>query len=167
MQMSPTFDSRSGSAGFTLVEVMATLAIVGLVASSVLLMSPGADLRLRSALESMAARIDLASDQSILMNRQLAFVTTREGYHFERLDEDGWRRIETIPALGFQPWPGGDAPSFDAADPSEAEEGAAHRLSRFDPLGGATPMLLRFGTSEDGWRVQIDDRGAVHVERAS
>lgn len=165
MQTSPSLDSRS--AGFTLIEVLATLGIVALMASAVLLMSPGADSRLRGALEKMAARIDLAGDQSILMNRQLAFVATRDGYHFERLDEDGWRRLETVPALGFQPWPGGDAPSFDAADPSEAEEGATHRLSRFDPLGGATPMLLRFGTSEDGWRVQIDDRGAVHVERAS
>jgi general secretion pathway protein H len=165
MQMSPTFDSRS--AGFTLIEVLATLGIVALMASAVLLMSPDADSRLRGALEKMAARIDLAGDQSIMMNRQLAFVATRDGYHFERLDEDGWRRLETVPALGFEPWPGGDTPVFDTADPADAEEGATHRLSRFDPLGGATPMLLRFGSNEGGWRVEVDDQGAVHVERAS
>lgn len=163
MQTSPTFDSRS--AGFTLIEVLATLGIVALVASTVLLMSPGADSRLRASLERMAARIDLAGDQSVLMNRQLAFVATRDGYHFERLDENGWRRLETIPALGFQPWPGGDAPACDAG-PFDAAEGAVRRLSRFDPLGGASPMLLRFGAGDDGWRVEIDDQGAVHVERA-
>lgn len=163
MQMSPTFDSRSGSAGFTLVEVMATLAIVALVASSVLLMSPGADSRLRSALEGMAARIDLAGDQSILMNRQLAFVATNEGYHFERLDEDGWRRLETVPSLGFQPWPGSAAPEIEGEQGEDTEQ-ASHRLARFDPLGGATPMRLRFGES---WRVEVDQEGAVRVERAS
>jgi general secretion pathway protein H len=165
MQTSPSLDSRS--AGFTLIEVLATLGIVALMASAVLLMSPGADSRLRGALEKMAARIDLAGDQSVLMNRQLAFVATHDGYHFERLDEDGWRRLETMPALGFQPWPGDEAPSFDNAGPSDADQSATHRLSRFDPLGGATPMLLRFGSSADGWRVEIDDQGAVHVERGS
>ena len=160
MQTSSTLDSRSASAGFTLVEVMATLAIVALVASSVLLMSPGADSRLRSALESMATRIDLASDQSILMNRQLALVATSEGYHFERLDEDGWQRLETVPSLGFQPWPASGAPEIE--DVSDAT--TTHRLARFDPLGGATPIRLRFG---EGWRVEIDQEGAVRVERAS
>jgi|JI9StandDraft_1071089.scaffolds.fasta_scaffold23259_5 type II secretion system protein H len=160
MQTSSTLDSRSASAGFTLVEVMATLAIVALVASSVLLMSPGADSRLRSALESMATRIDLASDQSILMNRQLALVATSEGYHFERLDEDGWQRLETVPSLGFQPWPASGAPEIE----DESDATTTHRLARFDPLGGATPMRLRFG---EGWRVEIDQEGAVRVERAS
>lgn len=166
MQMSPTFDSRSGSAGFTLVEVMATLAIVGLVASTVLLMSPGSESRLRSALESMATRIDLAGDQSILMNRQLAFVATTEGYHFERLDEDGWRRLETVPSLGFQPWPGSIAPEVESEEDwqGKVDETASHRLARFDPLGGATPMRLRFG---EGWRVEIDEEGVLRVERAS
>ncbi len=165
--MQTSLSPVSRSAGFTLIEVLATLGIVALTASAVLLMSPGADSRLRAALEKMAARIDLAADESVMMNRQLAFVATRDGYHFERLDEDGWRRLETIPALGFQPWPGGDAPDFETADTSESEEGATHRLSRFDPLGGATPMLLRFGSGEEGWSVEIDDQGAVHVERAS
>jgi type II secretion system protein H len=163
MQTSSTFDSRSASAGFTLVEVMATLAIVALVASSVLLMSPGADSRLRSALESMATRIDLASDQSILMNRQLALVATSEGYHFERLDEDGWRRLETVPSLGFQAWPASGAPEIEG-EGGESDVTTSHRLARFDPLGGATPMRLRFG---EGWRVEIDQEGAVRVERAS
>lgn len=163
MQTSSTLDSRSGSAGFTLVEVMATLAIVALVASSVLLMSPGADSRLRSALESMATRIDLASDQSILMNRQLALVATGEGYHFERLDEDGWQRLETVPSLGFRPWPASGAPEIEG-EGGEGDVTTSHRLARFDPLGGATPMRLRFG---EGWRVEIDQEGAVRVERAS
>lgn len=166
MQTSQTLDSRSGSAGFTLIEVMATLAIVALMASAVLLMSPGADSRLHAALEKFAARIDLASDQSVLMNRQLAIVATPEGYHFERLDEDGWSRLETVPALGFQPWPDSDAPEVESADKLE-DQGDSQRLARFDPLGGATAMSLRFGKSGQSWRVQIDEEGAVHVERAS
>lgn len=163
MQMSSTRDS---DAGFTLVEVMATLAIVALVASSVLLMSPGADSRLRSSLERLAARMDLASDQAILMNRQVAIVATNEGYHFERLDEDGWRRIETIAGLGFQPWPSSGAPDIENSEASDSET-SNRRLARFDPLGGATPMRLSFGDGDNGWCVEIDEEGGVHVERSS
>ncbi len=166
MQTSSTHDSGARSAGFTLVEVMATLAIIALVASSVLLMSPGADSRLRSALERLAARIDLASDQSILMNRQLAFVATNEGYHFERLDEDGWRRLETVPSLGFQPWPADEAPQIEMPEPAERDS-ETRRLARFDPLGGSTSMRLRFGEAGSGWRVEIDEQGEVRVERVS
>src|SRR5690606_26596161 len=96
------------SAGFTLVEVMTTLAVLGLVAGAVMLAAPGADTRVHGGVERLAARLKLASDQSVLLNRDIALVATPEGYHFEKLEEDGWRRIENAGSLGFRAWPGGE-----------------------------------------------------------
>ena len=62
--------------------------------------------------------------------------------------------------MPYQPWPASGAPEIE----DESDATTTHRLARFDPLGGATPMRLRFG---EGWRVEIDQEGAVRVERAS
>lgn len=157
MRMSRSANSAH-EAGFTLVEVMTTLAIIGLVAGAVVLAAPGPDMRLRSDVERLAARLKLASDQSVLINRDIAMVSTAEGYHFEKLDEEGWRRIENIEPLGFHPWPGDRAP--------QVKDGGEERLTEFDPIGGADPVTLTFGEPNPFWRVEIDEAGAIHVDRA-
>lgn len=158
MRMSRSANSAR-EAGFTLVEVMTTLAVIGLVAGAVMLAAPGPETRLRSDVERFAARLKLASDQSVLTNRDIAIVSTADGYHFEKLDEDGWRRIENVEPLGFHPWPGDRAPQVKGA----GEE----RLAAFDPIGGADPVTLLFGEPNPAWRVEIDEAGAIHVDRAS
>lgn len=165
MQMFPPGPSRRREGGFTLVEVMATLAVIGLVASAVVLAAPGEDARLRTGAERLGARLKLASDQSILINREIALVGGAEGYHFERREDGGWRRIDAPEALGFEPWPGKTPPSFEV--PIEpGEEGDSQRLATFDPLGGATGMRLEFGAGVPSWSVSIDETGAIHVDRA-
>lgn len=158
MRMSQSANSAR-EAGFTLVEVMTTLAVIGLVTGAVMLAAPGPEMRLRSDVERLAARLKLASDQSVLTNRDIAIVSTAEGYHFEKLDEDGWRRIENVEPLGFHPWPGDREPQVNGA----GEE----RLAAFYPIGGADPVTLLFGEPNPAWRVEIDEAGAIHVDRAS
>ena len=166
MRISPPANSAHPEAGFTLVEVMTTLAVVGLVASAVMLGAPGADARLHHGVERLAARLKLASDQSVLTNREIAFIAAPEGYHFERLEEDGWRRVDRPSALGFEVWPGKVVPRIEA--PASTEEGAeGRRLAEFDPLGGASAMKLVFGGDQPSWRVAIDEAGAIRVDRAN
>ncbi len=166
MLTSPQPNSTDRSAGFTLVEVLAALAVVGLIASAVMLASPGADTRLHAGVERMAARLKLAGDESVLVNRPVALVAAPEGYHFELRDEDGWRRMDAASSLGFQPWPGDSAPSIEV--PADAErEGEGRRLAEFDPLGGASAMRLVFGSNGPAWRIAIDEAGVIHVDHAS
>jgi len=157
MRMSPSAN-RSREAGFSLVEVMTTLAVIGLVAGAVVLAAPGPDMRLRNEVERFAAQLKFASDQSVLTNRDIAVAATAEGYHFEKLDEAGWRRIENIEPLGFHPWPGGRAP--------QVKGGGEEYLAEFDSFGGADPVVLLFGEPIPQWRVAIDEAGAIHVDRA-
>ena len=166
MRISPQPNSADRSAGFTLVEVLTALAIVGLIASAVMLASPGADTRLHAGVERLAARLKLAGDQSVLVNRPVALVAAPEGYHFELRDEDGWRRMDAASSLGFQPWPGNVAPRVELPADSE-REGEGLRLAEFDPLGGASAMRLVFGTQGPAWLVAIDQAGAIRVDRAS
>lgn len=165
MRISPPPNSTRRDTGFTLVEMMVTLAVIGLLASAVMLAAPGADTRLHSEIDRLAARLKLASDQSVLMNRQIALVAAPEGYHFERREEDGWIRMDTPAPLGFQPWPGKAPPRIEAPTTTE-EDGETSRLAEFDPLGGASAMRLIFGESGLAWRVAIDEAGEIRVDRA-
>lgn len=166
MRIFPPPNSVHRTAGFTLVEMMVTLAVIGLLASTVMLAAPSPDTRLHADVDRLAARLKLASDQSILMNREIALVAALEGYHFERLEEDGWVRMDAQAPLGFELWPGKKAPLVEIPTATE-QEGEGSRLAEFDPLGGASTMRLVFGEAGLAWRIAIDEAGEIRVARAS
>lgn len=149
-------------AGFSLVEAMTAMMIVGLMAGAVLLLAPGADNKTRTEAERMAARIAAASEESILVNRPMSLVATHEGYGFERLEPAGWASAAPNSPLGFRVWPDDlqirvEQSSADADDP---------RIVRFDTLGGATPAAIVLDGGGARWRVIVDGQGGAHVARA-
>lgn len=159
----PTSAPNSSSAGFTLVETMAALFIVGLAAGAVVLMAPGQDARTRAAAERLAARLKAASDVSVMTNRDVALVVTAEGYGFERQEEAGWQRVDSEPALVFRAWPAGLVPHIELPKQGEAP---MPRIAQFDPLGGATPLKIVLDDASSRWAVAIDDAGEIRVNRA-
>jgi general secretion pathway protein H len=154
-----------GEAGYTLVEALTTLVIVGLVASAVMILAPGPDRTTGRFAEGMAARIAAASEESIIVNRPLGLFVTAEGYGFALLEATGWRQSAPASPLAFRPWPDGVAASVERAGAEDAsrEDGLA---ARFDALGGATPARIVLSGDGVRWIVTIDGQGRAHVERA-
>jgi len=150
-------------AGFSLVEVMTALLIASMLAGAVLLLWPGQNMTVRDAAERLAARLEAAADESVLLNRQIALVVTTEGYGFDRREVDGWRRVDADHTLAFQTWPASSGAQIEAPSPTER---LGDHVAVLDPLGGATPMRIVIG-DEVRWSVEIDKEGAVHVDRAS
>jgi general secretion pathway protein H len=148
-------------AGFTLVEAMTTLMIVGLLAGMVVLVSPGPERKSREAAERLAARSLMAAEESILINRPMALVVTAEGYGFARLEPNGWLNIDDGSPLGFQSWP----PGIEHRVVEPAEPAAHGRLVRFDPLGGATPAEIVVNGGGAWWKVSVAPEGEIRVER--
>ena len=161
MPTSATGTSARPDAGFTLVEAMTTLVIVGLVVGGVMLAAPSEDRRLRAFAESFAARIDAASEESIMRNRPIALRVTRDGFGYERLEARGWTPMDGRTPLAFRAWPQDVAYRLEA--PQEAESG---RIARFDVMGGASPARLVLERGDARWRVEIDGQGRAHVTRA-
>ena len=77
-------------AGFSLVEAMTALLVVGLLVGAAVLAAPGADHKTRQEAERLAARIAAASDESVLTNRPVALVVTQNGYALRA----GGRRLD-------------------------------------------------------------------------
>lgn len=152
-------------AGYTLVEALTTLVIVGLMASAVVILAPGPDRTTGRFAEGMAARIAAASEESIIVNRPVGLFLTDEGYGFARLEATGWRQSAPTSPLAFRPWPEGVAPSVVSAGAEDAalDEGL---VARFDTMGGATPTRILLSGDGVRWIVEIDGQGRAHVERA-
>ncbi|NLB58425.1 MAG: prepilin-type N-terminal cleavage/methylation domain-containing protein, partial [Gammaproteobacteria bacterium] len=75
-----TAHTPHGCAGFTLVELMVVLAVVGLLGAVVLLTAPSPDAALRRDAETLATRLAQAQQEAILSTRALRVQADGAGY---------------------------------------------------------------------------------------
>jgi general secretion pathway protein H len=144
--------SSSRSAGFTLVEVMVVLAIVGLMSAVVALSLPASGDDLRREGERLAARLAAARDSAILGNRETAAVIDARGYRFEERAGRAWREIDERPLVAT-PWREGTRP------------GATARIG-FDAVGLSEPASVVLVNGEHRARVRVAASGEVRVDAA-
>jgi general secretion pathway protein H len=149
-------ERRVGEAGFTLVELMVVMAIVGLTASAVLLTSTGAP-RLSREAEALAVRLGQARDEAVMSARAVEVVVDAKGYAFRTRTRRGWAALE--PPFQTQAWPDGVT-----ANLSDAEGIGA---VRFEVTGAATPAAVYLSRADERLRVSIDGAGAVRVDDAA
>ena len=146
-------DSALSRAGFTLVELLMVIAILGLAAGAVVLAVPDPRSPVGAETDRFAARLSLARDEAILSNRPVAVEMTSAGYAFSVFDGAGWIALTEGP-FGPEGWEAGTV--IDLAD-----EGG--RVV-FDPTGVAEPASLIL--TRDGKRrtVSVDGGGEVRVD---
>ncbi|MFZ4121834.1 MAG: GspH/FimT family pseudopilin [Caulobacterales bacterium] len=151
-------------AGFSLIEALLVLMIIGLAASAVVLLAPTPGSATRDAARAFAARLALAGDESVLRNRALALAVTPEGYGFAVQEQAGWVAISDARALAFRPWPENVAVRFSASRQSQALSVAeAPYPVQFDAIGSATPIVATFVGQGASWIVALDSQGALSV----
>ncbi len=159
MAISATGSKRfAPDAGASLVEAMMALLIVSLVVGVVMLLAPGTDRHVRLSAEQLAARITLAGEESVIVNRPLSLIVTDSGYGFERLEDNGWFPAEQRSPLGFRAW---DADLQVRVEPAAEDS----RVARFDPLGGASAADIILDQGGSRWRVRLNEAGEVDVAR--
>ncbi len=133
----------------TLVEMLVVLAIIAVIASlSVLTIGSGAGLDGRAEAKRLEARLQLAADQTMIEDRQLAISIATDGYAFAEWDEDdGEWRPTSLPSL---------------AEPHELPSGIELRTSgeeRLLPLGAdasGQSFSLTLANERQQWTVEFD-----------
>jgi general secretion pathway protein H len=138
------------TAGFTLVELMVVLVIIGLASAAVVLAIPDEGGSLQSEAERFAARAKAARDNAIVESRPALLRIDEAGYRFDRRDSGLWQQTAQYD------WVQGTEVAV------EGEEGAQ---SRFDTTGLAAPLTVTMRRRERQVAVSIDSDGSIHVRR--
>lgn len=90
-------DQKYHEAGFTLVELMIVLVIMGLMASIVVLSFPDGSSDLEQDAQKFAARTAALRDNAILQSRPMAVQVTPSGYSFLERRKGAWSVMEDKP----------------------------------------------------------------------
>lgn len=94
----------AGQAGFTLVELMVVLAIMGLAAAAVVLTMPSQDQNMRQEADRLAVRLAAVRDLAVVEGRGTAAVISPSGYWFEQRTRGEWQMLHGR-AFAQHDWP--------------------------------------------------------------
>jgi general secretion pathway protein H len=144
---------RRGERGFTLVELMVVMAIIGLATGIVVLTMPDARGDLRSDAERFAARVRGAQDAAVIEAHDMALTVRADGYAFSRHLAGRWVPIAAKP-FAPQHWAEGAR--------AVVGEAATARIV-FDTTGAGTPIDVVLVRDAQSVKVHIGGDGTVRV----
>ncbi|WP_372732558.1 GspH/FimT family pseudopilin [Novosphingobium sp.] len=138
--------------GFSLVEMMVVLMVMGLLAGVAVLTLPGDERKLRGEAERFAARTLAARDEAIIGARPISVVVSGQGYYFERRSDGRW---QALPGRGFDLTPWDNATTVSAG----------RQRIVFDSLGlASSDAAVRLGRGDKALVVQIRRDGKVTLD---
>ena len=133
--------SQSKQAGFTLVEVLMSMLIIGLMTGIVVLNIPAGEDPWESQARQLASKFEIASQSAMIANQTIGFHLNKDGYKIARFVAGEWVDIESgefnseIP-LSIELEQSGAKIDLKAADKSDVP------VIRYDATGLATPFEL-------------------------
>ncbi|HEY0488636.1 MAG TPA: type II secretion system minor pseudopilin GspH [Telluria sp.] len=154
-----------GARGFTLVEVMVVMVLIGIMLGLVSLNaipSPRQDLQKEA--QRIALLLQLARDEAIVRNRLIAFEANSDGYRFMVRNETGWDIVTKDDLLRERPFK--NAPLTLRLDPV-AQDGVSTNGKLRITFGREPvdrPFVLTLGSGEDRLAIRADGVGHFVVE---
>jgi general secretion pathway protein H len=133
-----------GSRGFTLIELMVVLVIIGLMTGAVMLTMADPRGRVTNDIDRFAGRVRAARDSAIIAGRPVSLWVSPTGYGFEKRAQGQWQSVSDGP-LAAQDWTGETRAQL---------SGTSQFRIVFDSVGRAD-QPLRFALLRDGRQVAL------------
>ena len=151
--------------GFSLIELLVVVFVMGLLAGVVVLSLPGDARVLRDEAERFAARTVAARDEAISGARPVALVVGRAGYYFEARADRGWQPLDPA-RFGLVAWKAGTSASVAGGAGEGAIPGASERQRLvFDPVGlASSEARIALRRDSGSLAVQIARDGTVRLD---
>ena len=150
----PISATGANEQGFTLIEMMVVLLLVGLASSIVLLNLPSGGVRLADEAEHLAARIQHVQHEAVLPNRSVEIVLAANDSSFRVQRRGRWVPLVAGP---FKPRPWGEGLSVSVPGI------AGRRAVRFDSSGATDPATIRMTGSGRSIDLIINRQGRVEI----
>ena len=140
--------------GFTLVELMVVVAILGVATTAVALNMRDPAGSVRNEAEAFAARTSALRDAAIIEGRDMAVAIGPQSYRFERRLDGRWMAMTEKPFAPVR---------WDAKTRANTTANGDLRIV-FDPTGlPSEPAKVSLLHNDTALGVSIDAEGAVHV----
>lgn len=164
------------AAGFTLVELLVVLVVVGLMTGIVVLTLPPESGAVEQDARRFAARLVLAADESVISGNTIGVIVTRDGYGLRRLYRGQWQAPGNNSLFGDMHWQedvlvllerNGEPVSLDASLAVETNDGGAGERKSptllLDQLGAVTPFHLTLQGETEQFTVTAGPSGEIEV----
>ena len=159
--------ARTAPNGFSLVELMVVLFLMGLLAAAVVISQPGDESKLSDEAGRLAARTSAARDLAITGATPVALIVSDAGYYFEKRVAGQWQPLAEG-RMAQTGWSKGTTATQDGAAVSATDPqlGSRSRIV-FDSVGLASgDAAVRLQRGGRALTVRIARDGQVRVDAA-